>query len=136
MSWRLMAGVVPVVVGVVPLVRWVRRRRQRGPVSREAARQLLREALLRKEQVLGYHKERLTVFCPHALASGPGGEYVLAFIIIGEPDPGADFTSPKRWRWLRLADLRPTARRAGLWFSAPRETRPLLGSVIVELEAA
>ncbi|MFB3820223.1 MAG: hypothetical protein ACE147_21410, partial [Candidatus Methylomirabilales bacterium] len=79
---------------------------------------------------------RQIVFCPHVLAAGPGGDYVLAFVIIAEPDPGADFASPKRWRWLRVSDLQVTARRSGLWFSAPRESRPLLTSVIVELEAA
>lgn len=136
MSWRLMAGLLPVAAGVVPVVRWVRKRRQGRLVSPEAGRALLEEAILRKEQVLGYHKERQIVFCPHVLATGPGGDYVLAFVIIAEPDPGADFASPKRWRWLRLTDLRLTARRSGLWFSAPRESRPLLSSVIVQMEAA
>jgi hypothetical protein len=136
MSWRLMAGLVPVAAGVVPVVRWIRKRRHPSTASPEETHALLVEAIRRKEQVLGYHKERQIVFCPHVLATGPGGDYVLAFVIIAEPDPGADFVSPKRWRWLRLTDLRVTARRSGLWFSAPRESRPLLSSVIVQLEAA
>jgi hypothetical protein len=91
--------------------------------------ELLRDAIRDKEQVVAFYRDRLTIFCPHILASGPDAVYVLAFVLIGELESfDEEFTSPKRWRWIRAADLKNAMRRPGAWFSAPRATAPPLAT--------
>ncbi|MFB3818607.1 MAG: hypothetical protein ACE147_13170 [Candidatus Methylomirabilales bacterium] len=97
---------------------------------------LLRDAIRDKEQVVAFYRDRLTIFCPHVLASGPDAVHVLAFVLIGELESfDEEFTSPKRWRWIRAADLKSAMRRPGAWFSAPRATAPPLAGTRVTAEA-
>ncbi len=93
---------------------------------------VLHEAMCAREQVVAFHGDRLTIFCPHVLASGPDAVYVLAFVLIGDLENyDEEFTSPRRWRWIRAADLRNPMRRAGAWFSAPRQSYPRLAGTSV-----
>ncbi len=100
-------------------------------------RDLLRTAILQREQVVAFRNGGPVTFCPHVLASGPNGLYVLVFMIAGEAqiqDEG--FSSPKRWRWIALAELGTAMRQPGTWFSGPPDSRPLLRSVSILVEAA
>ncbi len=124
------------------LRQWFRPERARVAVRTPAEgdapiRDLLRTAILQREQVVAFRNGRPVTFCPHALASGPNGLYVLAFMIAGEGHVLDDgFASPKRWRWIALAELGTVMRRPGDWFSAPPDSRPLLRSVSILVEAA
>jgi hypothetical protein len=114
----------------------------RRPVKRDAEAStadviaLLHDAIRAKEQVVAFYRDRLTIFCPHVLASGPDAVYVLAFVLIGELETfDEEFTSPKRWRWIRAADLKSAMRRPGAWFSASRAAAPPLAGIRVTAEA-
>lgn len=108
-----------------------------GPRQTERLCELIREAIRRKEEVLALLDDRLVIFCPHALASGPAGMYVLALMVIDDRDIiDEEFSSPKRWRWLSVPAFTAAMRRQGCWFSAPPESRPPLASARIELEAA
>jgi hypothetical protein len=97
---------------------------------------LLRDAIRAREQVVAFYRDRLTIFCPHVLASGPDAVYVLAFVLIGELESfDEEFTSPKRWRWIRATDLKSAMRRPGAWFSAPRATAPPLAGTRLTVAA-
>ncbi len=121
---------------------WFRPERTRVAVRTPAEgdtpiRDLLRTAILQREHVVAFRNGRAVTFCPHALASGPNGLYVLAFMIAGERDAAdVGFSSPKRWRWIALSELGTVMRRPGAWFSAPPDSRPLLRSVSILVEAA
>jgi hypothetical protein len=108
-----------------------------SPSVRESATvEILGEALRRKEQVIAAHRGRPIAFCPHALAAGPRGFLVLAFVILGDDVP-ADYSSAQRWRWLSVGDLQGCSRRGGgVWFSAPPETRPPLDPRVAAVEVA
>jgi hypothetical protein len=97
-------------------------------------RDLLRVAIAEKEQVFAFRKGRLLAFCPHALASGPNGPYVLAFLVAMDAEL-LDLPTPRRWTWIPLAELGTVMRRPGEWFSGPPESRPVLRSLTIEVEA-
>ncbi len=99
---------------------------------------VLRDAIQRKKQIIAFRGRgrRPLVFCPHALASGAGRWYVLAFVVVGERADDEDLQSPARWRWIPVTELSQVVQREGFWFSAPRESRPELRTVRIELDAA
>jgi hypothetical protein len=80
----------------------------------------------------------LLAFCPHLLGHRADGYYVLARLIVGGPDLARErHQSPRRWRWLPLKGFRSlhTTGAGGAWWSAPRDTRPEMPDLIVDLEA-
>jgi hypothetical protein len=105
--------------------------------AEHAALETIRATIRHREQLIADCRGRTIAFCPHAIAVGPDGYFVLAFLIIGDVAAGVDLASPQRWRWLRLDDLNAFSRRAGgVWFSAHPSTRPPLPVQGVEVEAA
>jgi len=103
----------------------------------ECTCEVLREALRRKVQVLAVHQDRLITFCPHVVARGPAGPWVLAFLVTAErallPEK---FRSPRRWRWIPVVELSWATLKGGGWMGAPPATRPPLEGVAVDLDAA
>jgi hypothetical protein len=117
------------------------KRRALSPGGRSAAEhaalETIRAAIRHREQLIADHAGRTIAFCPHALAAGPDGYVLLAFLIIGDVATGTELTSPQRWRWLRVDGLKMFSRRAGgVWFTAHPGTRPPLPAGGVEVEAA
>src|SRR5512138_884737 len=90
---------------------------------------LLEDAIRDRQRVLARHGGRLIVFCPHLLASRSDGDYVLAFVITAELALVAEkLSSPKRWRWLRVADLAGMDTVAGSWRTAAPSSQPPLAA--------
>lgn len=108
-----------------------------GPERVECTCAVLREALRSKVQVLAVHQDLVITFCPHVIAQGADGPYVLAFLVTAERSLLPEkFRSPRRWRWLRVADISWATTKGGNWLGAPPSTRPLLDGITVDLEVA
>jgi hypothetical protein len=111
-----------------------RARPQRAAGS--TALEAVRGAIARKDQVIAQYRGVSIAFCPHVLALGADEHFVLAFVILGDVAASLSYSSPKRWRWLTLRELGGWhCRSGGVWFTAPRETRPPLRTVTIEAEA-
>ncbi len=94
---------------------------------------LLEDAIRDRQRVLARHGGRLIVFCPHRLVSRFDGQYVLAFVITAELGLVAEkLSSPRRWRWFRVADLSAMDTLAGSWHTAaPSSQPPLVGAALL-----
>jgi hypothetical protein len=97
----------------------------------------LRTAMRQKERLVCLYDEQVLVICPQLLGHRPEGPYVLAFVVAGDAaTAGERARSPRRWRWLPVADMWGLFRTKGPWISAPRHTRPPLEDLTVELDSA
>ncbi len=93
----------------------------------------LREASRARRRVLALYRGRPVRFCPHALVQQGHDSYVLAFLIKAEVTLVVEkFSSPRRWRWLRVRDLTGILVVAGGWCTGPPATQPVLDAGPVE----
>lgn len=87
--------------------------------------EIVRRGIVQRQRVLSWHKDGLFVFCPHVLGHSPAGRHVLAFLTLPEVELAATpYDSPRRWRWFNLQDIRAAQLGPGVWYGAPRESRP------------
>ena len=96
----------------------------------------LREAIREKRRVFCSYRPGLMAFCPHVLGRRPDGYYVLAYLIVWDKlyAKGARL-SPRRWRWLKVSEIRAPHAAKGQWWTAPPATRPPLSDLTVEVDA-
>ena len=95
----------------------------------------LREAIRHKRRVFCWHAPGLMAFCPHVLGRRADGHYVLAYLIVWDKlYAKGTRVSARRWRWLKLSEIRSPHAARGEWWTAPRATRPPLQGLSVELE--
>lgn len=83
----------------------------------------LREAVLKKLQVVAEYDGRPREFCPHVLGLKNGRRRCLAFQFAGESSSGSTRPAPETWRCFDVDRLVVLRVRPGPWFSAP-ERRP------------
>ncbi len=101
------------------------------------ATEQIREAIQQRERLVCLYNAQLFLFCPHLMGFRPDGPYVLAFVVGGDPILGHEsLHSPKRWRWIPVADMWGLCPTDGSWQSAPPQTRPPIDDFTVEVEAA
>jgi hypothetical protein len=101
------------------------------------ASELIRDAIAQRERLVCLYNAQLFLFCPHLLGYRPDGPYVLAFVVGGDPALGQESVrSPRRWRWIPVADMWGLCRTDGSWHSAPEQTRPPIDDFTPEVEAA
>jgi hypothetical protein len=94
------------------------------------------DAILKKQRVFCWHEAGLFAFCPHAMGHREDGYHVLALLIVGGPELARErHQSPRRWRWLSLNGFRSLHTTSGAWWSAPRDTRPDMPNLVIDLEA-
>ena len=95
----------------------------------------LREAIQRKHRVFCWYTPGLMAFCPHVLGQRQDGYYVLAYLIVWDKlYAKGSRLSPRRWRWLKVSEIRAPHAAKGEWWTAPRATRPPLAGITVEIE--
>jgi len=107
------------------------------PVDPDVAKTyaLVRHAIQKREQLLGFHEGHWVTVCPHVLGWRAGEPVALCYELFGEPQVAREpLGSPRLWRWIRLADFRAITTRTGFWFSTPRQLRPTLEDFEMELE--
>ncbi len=98
---------------------------------------VVREAVRTKQSLTACYRGTTIIFCPHALGQDRSGSVVLAFLLTVEPTFVAErMRSPRRWRWLSVAELEEVAVAGTRWWSAPGHTRPRLAGCRIEVEAA
>jgi hypothetical protein len=79
--------------------------------NRGATYALVRNAILRQQQVVCTYEGRRRELCPHILGTNKGGEeVVLAWQFAGESSGKLP-----QWRCLRLANVRNASARDGRW---------------------
>ena len=109
------------------------------PVGPDVAKTyaLVRHAIQKREQLLGFHEGHWVTVCPHVLGWRAGEPVALCYELFGAPQAVREpLGSPRLWRWIRLADFRAVTTRTGFWFSTPRQLRPALDELEVEIEVA
>lgn len=80
--------------------------------NRSATYNLIRDAILRQQQVVCSYEGRHRELCPHIIGINKAGEeVVLAWQFAGESSGKLP-----QWRCLRLASVRNAVARAGPWY--------------------
>ena len=98
---------------------------------------LIRQAILNKQQVIasynGYYRE----MCPHVIGTKNGREQALFYQFGGNSRSGLESTgSPNNWRCIPIEGLENVSVREGKWHSYSRHTRPqrCVDEIDVEVE--
>ncbi len=88
---------------------------------------LIREAIVRKQQVAAIYQERLRIMCSHAIGYKHGREQALFFQFSGYSNSGGKMTEhhPENWRCLRLDELTDVLVREGPWYTGAYKGGPL-----------
>lgn len=83
---------------------------------------LLRQAILKREQVVATYEGEVRFFCPHALGAKGRRRHVLGYQFGG----GSRSALPARgeWRCFDVAGLTDVATRPGPWYTAPNVFNP------------
>lgn len=80
--------------------------------------ELLKRAILSKEQVTATYESNLRQFCPHALGWKNGEEHCLGYQFGGQSTTGPIVPgSPHNWRCFAVAKLHGVTIHAGDWHS-------------------
>lgn len=87
---------------------------------------IVRDAILNKQIVIGVYDGYRREMCPHAIGLGPkGNEQALFYQFAGESSSGlGPAGSPKNWRCIPLDNLKIVEVIDGMWQSAPNHSRP------------
>lgn len=98
---------------------------------------LIREAILRKQQVVAVYGGHRREMCPHVLGTKGGRPQALFYQFGGDSSSGPVLPgSPDNWRCLALEGLSQVSARAGPWHTGPGHSRPqhCVGEVDVEAQ--
>ncbi|WP_313625699.1 hypothetical protein [Kosakonia sp.] len=86
--------------------------------------ELIKQAILKKQQITAVYKGYYREMCPHALGTKNGKQQALFYQFGGESSKGrVDSTSTDNWRCLRLVDLENVQIRDGQWYTAENHSR-------------
>jgi hypothetical protein len=79
----------------------------------------IRQAILRRQQVLLTYKGLARSVCPHAIGFKRGVAHTLVYQFAGASSRGAIVpASPNNWRCMIVAELRNVRVREGPWYTA------------------
>lgn len=85
---------------------------------------LLRQAILRRQQVLAVYKNLPREFCPHVLGMKGDARHCLGYQFAGQSTTDAIVPgSTGNWRCFVVDDLSQVSLREGPWFTAPNWDR-------------
>lgn len=86
----------------------------------------IREAILKKQQVIATYDRHVREMCPHTIGiSKKGEEQALFYQFAGGSKSGLGQPGdPNNWRCIPLRGLSNLSTREGPWYSAPNHTRP------------
>jgi hypothetical protein len=81
--------------------------------------QVLREAILKKQQVIATYNGYQREMCPHALGNKKGKEHCLFYQFGGQSSSGSIIPgSEKNWRCIAVSGLKEVSVREGQWHTA------------------
>lgn len=85
---------------------------------------VLREAIVKRRQVVAVYRGLPREFCPHVLGTKNGEAHCLGYQFAGMSTSGPIAPgSTEGWRCFIVAELSAVAARDGPWFSAPNWDR-------------
>ena len=94
--------------------------------------ELIREAIMRRRQVIADYKGKRREMCPHALGRKNGREQALFFQFGGESSSG--LPDGGQWRCLPVAELDSIELVEGEWHSQGGHSRPQSCVEVVDVE--
>jgi hypothetical protein len=87
--------------------------------------QMIRKAILNKQQLVATYNGHYREMCPHVLGTKRGRQQVLCYQFAGTSSSGlAPAGHPDNWRCVIIANLRDAQIRDGEWHTAPNHSRP------------
>jgi hypothetical protein len=86
---------------------------------------IIRRAILNKEQVIATYNGYRREMCPHAIGTKNGRQQVLFYQFGGYSSSGLGPPgSPSNWRCIPISRLSNVETRKGEWYTAPNYSRP------------
>jgi hypothetical protein len=86
---------------------------------------LIRDAVVRKRQVIAIYHGRRRELCPHVLGTKRGRRQALFYQFGGESQSGlGPLGSATNWRCIPVDELSDVRTRDGQWFTADDHSRP------------
>ena len=97
--------------------------------------QLIREAILNKQQIMatydGYYRE----LCPHVIGVGPRGNAQALFVQFGGGSSQGEVTpNDPRWKCMSVSGLTDVEVRDGEWYTIESHSQPQTCVKYVDLE--
>ena len=86
---------------------------------------LIRQAILNKQQVVATYQGHRREMCPHVIGKKNGREQALFYQFGGSSSSGLEPAgSTKNWRCIPIAGLKDVSVREGAWHSFSPHTQP------------
>jgi hypothetical protein len=98
--------------------------------------ELLKQAIVNKQQVIASYNGYLREMCPHAIGTKKGRIHCLFYQFGGDSSKGPIVTdSPNNWRCIPIEGLSNITVREGTWHSGGHHSRPntCIDSVDIEV---
>jgi hypothetical protein len=98
---------------------------------------LIRNAIINKQQVIATYNGYVREMCPHVLGLKNGRQHALFYQFAGGSSKGLDPSNPRvNWRCVFVDELSNVSVREGLWHSADNHSRPqtCVGTIDVEVD--
>ena len=99
---------------------------------------LIRDAILNKQQVVAIYNGHLREMCPHAIGLKNGKEQAIFYQFGGTSSSGGSMSSgsTENWRCIAIEGLTDVVLQDGEWHSYSPHTRPqtCVGDIDVEVE--
>lgn len=84
---------------------------------------LIRQAIMRKQQVIAEYNGHRRELCPHAIGTKNGREQAL-FVQFGGSSASGLGTAEANWRCIPVDGLRNVSIRTGKWHTADNHSQP------------
>ena len=92
-------------------------------MSRSDTYNLIRQAIINKQQVVGVYRGRRREMCPHAIGTKNGREQAIFYQFGGSSSSGLG-QPEKNWRCIVIDGLADVSIRDGSWLTASNHSRP------------
>jgi hypothetical protein len=93
---------------------------------------LIRKALIDRNQVICFYQGFYRECCPHCIGTKRGRSHVLMFQFAGQSSRGLPLGG--NWRCMDIDDLSQVTVQSGPWYTDPRHSRPQTCIDIVDVE--
>lgn len=98
---------------------------------------IIRQAIINKEQVTATYQGRIREMCPHGIGTKNGHEQALFYQFGGSSSSGLGSPgSPDNWRCIPISGLSDVSTKEGKWHTGPNHSRPqtCVDDIDVEVE--
>ncbi len=97
---------------------------------------LIRQAILNKEQVFVTYDGHRREMCPHVIGTKNGREQALFYQFGGSSRSGLSIDPRKNWRCIPINGLSAVSVQKGEWHTGPNHTRPQTCVDAIDVEVA